>query len=324
MPVVLVPTLQVYVDGDASVSGQITSSLTQRYQLKAGMRYRRGEGLSPIAEVNKLFSYAPPNLTANATAKARVLPELSLLVYGLAGPSVNVNGGLRFDAALASASGPLNWSLNAIAGAGASLEVPALRISKRLDNVISGSWVIAQGSVNTTPTPPPPPPPPPSDVDQDFDGYTADVDCNDSDAEINPGAYDRPDDGIDQDCSGADAVLGTGRVQATLRWDNAADLDLHMTEPDGTEIYYGDPGPTATGGFLDFDDNVGCGTPGAVENIFWPQSTASSGTYTVWVDTFQACGLDAPPWHLVVKVDGVVVLDQTGAGTIAPIEIPVP
>jgi len=44
---------------------------------------------------------------------------------------------------------------------------------------------------------------PPSDIDGD--GYTAEQgDCNDIDADINPGATDSCGDGIDQDCSGSD------------------------------------------------------------------------------------------------------------------------
>src|SRR3954453_7787998 len=42
--------------------------------------------------------------------------------------------------------------------------------------------------------------------DRDGDGYSIAVDCNDANPLVHPGAADVPDDGIDQDCSGADAV----------------------------------------------------------------------------------------------------------------------
>ncbi len=42
--------------------------------------------------------------------------------------------------------------------------------------------------------------PPP--VDADSDGYTADVDCDDSNPAVNPGAAEVCDDGIDNDCDG--------------------------------------------------------------------------------------------------------------------------
>jgi Putative metal-binding motif len=42
--------------------------------------------------------------------------------------------------------------------------------------------------------------------DRDRDGYSIAVDCNDANPLVHPGAPDVPDDRIDQDCSGADAV----------------------------------------------------------------------------------------------------------------------
>jgi arylsulfatase A-like enzyme len=47
-------------------------------------------------------------------------------------------------------------------------------------------------------------------VDFDRDGYSPLLgggDCNDFDAEVHPGAFDWPDDGIDQDCNGHQATL---------------------------------------------------------------------------------------------------------------------
>jgi hypothetical protein len=56
-------------------------------------------------------------------------------------------------------------------------------------------------------------------TDLDADGYgstspaggvTGGTDCNDSSASVYPGAYDTEDDGVDQDCDGADATSGGG------------------------------------------------------------------------------------------------------------------
>jgi hypothetical protein len=42
--------------------------------------------------------------------------------------------------------------------------------------------------------------------DHDGDGFANDVDCNDCVPQINAGAYDIPDNGLDEDCSGEDAA----------------------------------------------------------------------------------------------------------------------
>jgi hypothetical protein len=42
--------------------------------------------------------------------------------------------------------------------------------------------------------------------DRDGDGVDKPLDCNDLDGTVRPGAFDRPGDGVDQDCDGADDV----------------------------------------------------------------------------------------------------------------------
>jgi hypothetical protein len=71
----------------------------------------------------------------------------------------------------------------------------------------TGLW----GSPPATPAPTPTPAP----VDADHDGYTPPADCDDADRHVYPGAPEVPNDGIDQDCNGADAA---GRLTAVVSY----------------------------------------------------------------------------------------------------------
>ena len=51
----------------------------------------------------------------------------------------------------------------------------------------------------------------------------------------------------------------------------------------------------------------------AVENVFWPPSSAPAGGYISWVVVYNPC--DGPlDWHLTVRRNGVVIINQFGNG----------
>lgn len=104
------------------------------------------------------------------------------------------------------------------------------------------------------------------------------------------------------------SCVGTGDVRVTLTWEDVNDLDLHVIEPSGEEIYYGNE-TSATGGRLDEDANPGCGeaTLHPVENIFWPTGSAPHGTYTVKVNYYEHCqgGAAQPAFTVETFVDGI-------------------
>ena len=100
-------------------------------------------------------------------------------------------------------------------------------------------------------------------------------------------------------------TVGTGDIQVSVSWDADNDLDLHVLDPNGFEVYFGDR-TSPEGGMLDLDSNAGCDIDGVNnENIVWPSGKAPHGTYTVSVDNYENC--------TGTQADYVVTVQKTGA-----------
>ena len=78
-----------------------------------------------------------------------------------------------------------------------------------------------------------------------------------------------------------------GFMRCSLHWFNYDDLDLHVLEPSGREIYYRDKRGNS-GGTLDVDMNAGSGkSRDAVENVVWTDpDKLNKGRYKVFVHNF--------------------------------------
>ena len=121
----------------------------------------------------------------------------------------------------------------------------------------------------------------------------------------------------------------TGALVVTLSWDTESDLDLHVIDPLGDEIFHGDPNsipPPSPGnptpspdagsyGFLDDDSNAQCVIDGRrQEDVVW-SAAPPSGHYLVRVDTNSLCSQSIAHWTVTATSNGRSVGAAQGVST---------
>jgi len=99
-----------------------------------------------------------------------------------------------------------------------------------------------------------------------------------------------------------------GDVCCRLAWNNTDDLDFHMLEPDGYEIFYGTKGrPSLSGGMLDVDMNAWSITTDPVENIFYKdKSRMKEGSYMLFVRQFKQRSTENFGFEVQIDIGGDV------------------
>ncbi len=106
----------------------------------------------------------------------------------------------------------------------------------------------------------------------------------------------------------------TGDLVVTLTWDTESNLDLHVVDPAGGEIYWDNQSSQppfsfnqidgGSYGYVDYDSNANCVIDGLRrEDAIWP-TAPPSGTYTVRVDTPSLCGNPIANWTVRAVLDG--------------------
>jgi hypothetical protein len=114
----------------------------------------------------------------------------------------------------------------------------------------------------------------------------------------------------------------TGDLVVTLAWSNDANLDLHVVDPDGTDLYWGaqstqppfsfQQSDGGSYGTIDYDSNANCVLDGIDrEDAVW-KSAPPSGQYTVRVDTAALCGQPDAYWTVTVVLAGKTIGQAQG------------
>ncbi|MCU0620813.1 MAG: hypothetical protein MUC69_04840, partial [Gemmatimonadales bacterium] len=107
--------------------------------------------------------------------------------------------------------------------------------------------------------------------------------------------------------------VGTGDVQVSVAWSGATDVDLHVIDPTGERIYFGNANGQS-GGRLDLDSNPACNIDNKNnENVVWPTNGAPTGEYQVQVHYFADCGVARTDWVVTIQVKGQAPRIHTGS-----------
>ncbi len=105
----------------------------------------------------------------------------------------------------------------------------------------------------------------------------------------------------------SNAAVEFGEVQVSVSWDSDADLDLHVVDATGEEIYFGQR-TGVSGGVLDFDSHCRPPRPRPFRNehIAWSQGTPPQGAYAVRVNHWDNCGAEQTNYVVSVYNHGSV------------------
>jgi hypothetical protein len=114
----------------------------------------------------------------------------------------------------------------------------------------------------------------------------------------------------------------TGDLVVTLTWDTESNLNLHVVDPNGVDIYWGnqssqppflfDQTDGGSYGYVDYDSNANCLIDGLRrEDAVW-HDPPPSGSYVVRVDAPSLCGQPIAYWTVHVRLSGNDVAQASG------------
>ena len=109
-------------------------------------------------------------------------------------------------------------------------------------------------------------------------------------------------------------TAGTGKLQISCSWDKQNDIDLHLVEPNSSEIYW-DNDESSNGGLLDVDSNPAC----SIDNInnenitYSANATVEKGKYIVRIALFSSCDItDLTHYVVTARMDGAILTPLSG------------
>lgn len=113
VPVVLVPQIELFMDVNGKISAELVTWVKESYEGEIGIKYTSDNGWGGIGNSDFNMEFHPPSIKTNANFSAMLGPEVKVMLYGVAGPTINIAGGCMLDAALTGANA---WDLGLYIG----------------------------------------------------------------------------------------------------------------------------------------------------------------------------------------------------------------
>ncbi|HEY0630941.1 MAG TPA: hypothetical protein VGC98_02710, partial [Thermoleophilaceae bacterium] len=121
IPVVLVPRTTLYLVGDAVADAGLATGIHGEVTATAGLRW--DGAVHAIGSFHHRLSYTAPEKHVSASVGARVVPSISFLLYGQAGPHFDIAAGFQLEAI---AGATPWWTLTAPVELWAGFKAPTL------------------------------------------------------------------------------------------------------------------------------------------------------------------------------------------------------
>lgn len=157
VPIVITPKLQIYLSGNASISGKVSLGIEQSAGATVGAKYEKGH-FSPIVSFPSHFTQSFTT-EADAEAELALRPTLQTLIYGVAGPTFDIGAAAKFDAEVHKTPW---WTLEGCLQAGVGFVVPLLDIDWSDPHLLDACKPILSASSGPPAPPPAPAPTPPA------------------------------------------------------------------------------------------------------------------------------------------------------------------
>ncbi|WP_394837279.1 hypothetical protein LVJ94_10270 [Pendulispora rubella] len=126
---------------------------------------------------------------------------------------------------------------------------------------------------------------------------------------------------VERSLSTAAAADDDAELAVSLRWDTEADLDLHVVDARGVEIWKRNIN-SGDGAILDFDSNAACLIDGRRrETVLW-KTAPPAGHYIVRVDTFSLCQAQTARFRVEAARRGASLGAAEGLSTEADARFP--